>query len=499
MMDEGFDINAEYEKLHGPVSRKMLFDEEEYDSLRTQILAEPKSSLLKYYAGDVFFHKKIHYTNKTVMLRHLRDGIRQKPLPFDNITLTPYRVLMLERTIHSEKNAGHHLYYIKKEENGQVVSYAAGYLSAWGNGEFIVLENSFFAEELNKTGSTEHDFWKFMKYERKDGFCYEKSNRKYESASNAASWYLGEKSSVEMWVDDDGKSLVDDPAYKKIFIHSSEANPSEQLEFAFGAPMSKKKEVEPSTTQAKAKPSQHIFNLLLGECKASGYFLPEDGVFYVCAGSIVDEGLEITPKRQRFFDKSCEKTASGWKVIKEAKCINATAAARYVTGMDVDYTLWRDNNGKYLKDYYPNYFFIGGTQDSVVKKPSQSSKGNDTSDKPKIRWGAHAFYLRTPIGESDVYDAKGYYDPTSGQFTIKEGSLLSLTTKAAKFDQSAVGRLRVNVINENCTRERIGYRLKADEIFKDPIFAASVVMGKTVNGWNMWQDSKGCFLSAYAL
>ena len=167
----------------------------------------------------------------------------------EEITRSKNRVLILERTIYSEYNAGHHLYYIKKEENGQVVSYAAGYLSALGNGEFIVLENSFFSEELNKTGSTEHDFWKFMKYERKDGFCYEKSNRKYESASNAASWYLGEKSSVEMWVDDDGRSLVDDPAYKKILIHSSEANPNEQLEFAFGAPRKNKKEEVPTISQ----------------------------------------------------------------------------------------------------------------------------------------------------------------------------------------------------------------------------------------------------------
>ena len=488
MMDEDFDINAEYEKLHGSVSRKMLFDEEEYELLRKQIVDAPKNSFNKFYSPDKSLSRG----------QFLRKKYGLAPLPFDNITLIPYRVLMLEKTISSEKNAGHHLYYIKKEEQGQLISYAAGYLSEWGNGVFIVLENSFFVEKLNKTSSTENGYWKFIKYERKDGFCYEKSNREYESASNAASWYLGEKSSVDMWIDDNGRYLEDDPAYKKIYIHISEANSSEQLEFAFDAPRNKKI-VEVSSSQPKVKPSQHIFHLLLGDCNASGYFLPEDGIFYVCAGSIVDEGLEITPKRQRFLDKSCEKTASGWKVIKDAKCISATAAAQYVTGRDVDYTLWRDNNGKYLKDYYPNYFFIGGTPDSVVKKTSQRSKDNDASEKPKIRWGAHAFYLRTSIGESDVYDAKGYYDPTSGQFTVKEGSLLSLTTKAVKFDQSAVGRLRVNVINENCTRERTGYRLKTDVIFEGPVCAASVVMGKTVNGWNMWKDSKGYFLSVYVL
>lgn len=487
MMYEELDIEAEYEKLHGPVSRKMLFDEGEYESLRKQILVEPRASLSKYYMGSVFSEENVQSLRKRMMFRSL---------PFKDITIVPARVWALQERIRIAKLHGHHLYYIKKEKDGQIVSYAAGYHNGL-IGDFYVLDHSFFLEELRKTWSTETDFWKFLRYERKDGFCFEKTTKKYESASKAAKCYLGDGASIKDWVDDNGASLAKDKTYREYVPEPpQEPQKQRQLDLPLAGRKDEKTEKRQEQTEGKGNThqSRHLFRILLGACNAYGYFDKEDGIFYVCAGSMVDEGLSVSPKRQRFLDKACQKFDYGWKVIKDAKCINASAAARYVTGKEVDYTLWRDDNGKYLKDYYPNYFFIGGESE---QKTTQTGNGKTASKQPTIRWGAHAFYLRTEIGESDVYDAKGYYDPNSGQFTLKEGSLLSLTTKAAKFDQSAVGRLRANIINENCTRERNGYRLLADETCKDPIYAASVVMGKTINGWNMWKDSKGFFLSVY--
>ncbi len=477
-MDEGFDINAEYEKLHGPVARKMLFDdEEEYELLQKRIIAEPQSA--KYQSLQQSLSRG----------QYLRRKYNVQPLPFEGVNLISYREWRLLPKIEEATNAGRHLYYLKKEVDNCLIVYAVGYYDKKQDGSFVVLECSFSIEDNNNTNHLRN-----YNFYREKGFAYEKHRHRYESATVAAKCYLGKSASLDDWKDENGISLADDKSYKEPAIETPSNTGVVQRKIEFSAVKNNEDGIVSEIINTKEKKSRHIFHLIFGVCDASGYFNQEDGVFYVCVGSIVSDGNFVSPKRQRFLDKACVKLETGWRVIKEAKCINASAAARYVTGEEVDYTLWRDDNGKYLKDYYPNYFFIGGESE---QRKTQSEKETTTFKQPPIRWGAHAFFLRTEIGKTDAYDAKGYYDPSSGQFTLKDGSLLSLTTKAVKFDQSPVGRFRANIINENCTRERNGYRLLADVVCKDPIYAASVVIGKTINGWNMWKDSKGFYLSVY--
>ena len=499
-MDAELDIELEYAKLHEPGLPHLILDSEERDFLRKEILEAPGS--VKYPSGQ--------------FLNHLRKRLNIQPLPFEGIKLTSYKEWRLSSAIDKAKNAGRRIYYLRKEQNGELIAFAAGYYDKKQDGGFVVLGNSFFPVYNYISDKAEDkpvfDYWpRNYFYREKEGFCIEKcAQHRYSSASCAARIYLGEGATLAQWKDDSGISLSTDKNYSEpVEVHTIKPISMQQVLFSDEMPPQKAKkrfildevisESEDNTTPTPQNKTHHFF--LISDnphYQASGYYSQKDDLFYVCEGSIVSEIGDVSPDRERFNKKACEKLKYGWKVIKDAKCKNASVAAYYVTGnLNADYSIWRDLNGKYLKDYFPKKFFRGNSaQPAETHMGSQSDKGEKAG--PRIRWGAHAFYLRTEIGESDVYDAKGYYDPKSGQFTLKEGSLLSLTIKSEKFDQSAAGHLRANIINKNCTRERNGYRLLADETCKDPIFAASIVIGKTINGWNMWKDNKGFFLSVYS-
>lgn len=503
MMDKELDINAEYEKLHGPVSQKMLFDEEAYNVLRKEIIDGTCDSHSHYFADE----KSL---NRGQFLRKKYYGI---PLPFEGVKLIPYHELKLDKAIEDAKKAGRHLYYLRKVEKEKLVVHAAGYFDNrhYGNDYiFIVLEWSFTIRPPQKTGSA--DLIRGCSMKQGNLYC-EKTRWSYLSPSIAAERYLGDEAAKLKWVDDDGMSLAYDKKNSKSNIEQTEPKSIDsqtELHFVKKKEESPKKSFildevirekeEPIAEKTPKKNTHHLFFLSNAPYyQATGYYAQEEGFFYICEGSIVSEEGEISTRRQRFLDKACQKLGYGWKVIKNAKCENATGAAYYVTGqINADYTLWSDLNGNCLKDYYPNVFSRSGDlckQYEVHALPVT----RDTLDtlKSKIRWGAHAFYLRNAIGGNDVYDAMGYYDPKAGQFTLKKGSLLSITVKSTMFAKSTIGQIRKSIVVDKCVRENNGYRLVVDEICKDPIHAASIVLGKTSNGWELWKDVKGESIKTY--
>lgn len=501
-MDKELDIDAEYEKLHGPVSRKMLFDEEEYIVLRKEIVDGAGVAHSHYFADE-------KSSNRGQFLRKKFHGI---PLPFEGVKLIPYHELMLAKAIEDAKKAGRHLYYLRKVEKEKLIVHAAGYFDNryYVNGYiFKVLEWSFTFRPPQNTGSA--DLLRGCSMRHGNIYC-EKNRWSYLSPSIAAERYLGDEAASLKWVDDDGKSLAYDNNNSNSFIEqvvpSCSGNQTE-LHFVEKEEEGPKKNFildevihekeEPIVAKPKKNTHPLFFLSNAPYYQATGYYAQEEGFFYICEGSIVSEEGVISTRRLRFLDKACQKLGYGWKVIKNAKCENATGAAYYVTGqLDADYTLWRDLNGKFLKDYYPNVFSLsGGSSKQYEVRAVPVSRDTLDALKSKIRWGAHVFYLRNDIGESDLYDSKGYYDPQTGKFILKEGSLLSITTKTIKFAQSNVGLLRKNIISENCIREKNGYRLISDEECKNPIYAASIVMGKTTNGWEVWKDKKGMCISDY--
>lgn len=502
-MDKEFDIDAEYEKLHGPVSRKMLFDEEEYIVLRKEIVDGAGVAHSHYFADEKTL-------NRGQFLRKKFHGI---PLPFEGVKLIPYHELMLAKAIEDAKKAGRHLYFLRKVEKEKLIVHAAGYFDNryYVNGYiFKVLEWSFTFRPPQNTGSA--DLLRGCSMRHGNIYC-EKNRWSYLSPSIAAERYLGDEADSLKWVDDDGLSLAYDKNNSNSFI---EQVVPKSIDSQNELHLVKKEEERPKKSFildevirekeepiAEKKPKKNTHQLFfLSDApyyQASGYYAQEEGFFYICEGSVVSEEGAISSRRQRFLDKACQKLGYGWKVVKNAKCENATGAAYYVTGLlDADYTFWRDLNGKYLKDYFPDVFSLGGESFKQYEvRAFPVTRDNLDTLKSKIRWGAHAFYLRNVIGESDLYDSKGHYNPQTGQFILKGGSLLSATTKTIKFAQSNVGLLRENIISENCIREKYGYRLMSDEECKDPIYAASIVMGRTINGWEVWKDKKGMCISDY--
>ncbi len=502
-MDKDLDINAEYEKLHGPVSRKMLFDEEEYNILRKEIIDGARDSLSHYFADE----KSL---NRGQFLRKKYYGI---PLPFEGVKLIPYHELMLVKAIEDAKKAGRHLYYLRKVENEKLVVHAAGYFDNRyysNNYIFIVLKWSFTVRPPQNTGSG--DLIRGCSMKLGDIFC-EKNRWSYLSPSSAAERYLGDEAESLKWVDDDGLSLAYDNNNSKSYIEQeapkSIDNQTELISVKKEEKIPKKSFIldevirekeEPTAEKKPKKNTHHLFFLSNAPSyQASGYYAQEEGFFYICEGSIVSEKGTISTRRQRFLDKACQKLGYGWKVIKNAKCENATGAAYYVTGqLDADYTLWSDLNGKCLNDYFPNVFTLSmdsSTHNNLSAIPISHDELFES--KSKIRWSVHTFYLKSADGENDVYDAKGYYDPKTGQFTLKNGSLLSITVKSTMFIKSTIGHNREVIVSEKCSREKSGYRLVVDEICKDPIYAASIVLGKTSNGWELWKDRKGESIKVY--
>lgn len=340
-----FDINAEYEKIHIPSERKLLYSKEEYNLLREKIASAPNEELKEYYVG---------WTSNRNSIREKNKMPQDMPLPFSGVKLVPYQEWSLHLYIEQAKKVGHHIYYLKKEDGGRLVSFAAGYYEYKANQGFYVIKGSFFPKSNRHKQYGHIDFYAGF-FEFKGDMCYEKYIHKYKSASIAAKLYLGNDASLELWKDEDGISL----------------------------------------------------------------------------------GLD--KKYINYVDNFEHETKPMTEPITESGTVNPTA-----------------------------------------------------------NWKAHTFYLRSPSDESYLYDAQGHYDIETGQFTIMAGSMLSLIVKSVKFDQSAIGLLRKKIISTNCNREKYGYRLLTDVVCKDPIWAASIVIGKTENGWSLWKDSDGLLLSVFA-
>ena len=503
-MNDVFDINVEYNKLHGAVSKHRLFDDEEYELLREIVLSESK--LVNNAFGKVLN-----------IGQSFRLKTNNHPLPFDGIRLIQYKEWRLNSTIEQSHVSGRRMYYLRKEENGNIIAYAAGYYDKNKDGGFIVLGNSFFPKGNYMSDKSDdnlaYDYWPRDSFylEEKGFFIEKKAYHRYSSASKAAKLYLGGDATFAQWKNKHGISLSLDSNYiepnekepasliesGQIKLHSvvtSSVHPIQEKQFENVICEGKEK------TKNSPKKYNHLFFISdAPHCQASGYYSQEDDYFYICEGSIVSEKGVMLPNRQRFNDKACIKIENGWRVIKDAKCKNASVAAYYVTGrLNDDYTMWRDSNGKYLKDYFPKKFFIGG--DSLVQSKIQTRFSIDDdygNSKPIIKWEIHFFYIKSSFEDNNVYDATGFLDPQTFQFTIKEGSLISKINTTTMFKQSAIGFIREEIIKNNCLSEKNGFRLISDEICKNPIYAASIVMGKTINGWEMWKDNKGKSISYY--
>lgn len=491
-MAEEFDINEEYEKIFGVEARESLFsaDDEEYNALRQEILDAKRE-----------FNPK-------------------KSLPFEGIQLLAYDDFKRHEVVRLAEKQGYRIFYIRNTRNSKLVTYGAGYFNP-RDSKFYVLEDCFFEESsyFNNLCNKLYGIKKlsFIDSFRKDsGTMTEKRLHVYESASLAASYYRGERTSFREWRDDRGKTLdAYYPKYKASNIDELEEKTFP--DYVPPAPPPVAPEPKPSnirrnniTEEVHKQPhrfinnitempevpkpscSHHVFSIKIpAKCNVNGYHDEEANRFVILKGSTFDKAVDAefdeTPlgaSRRRFIEAACVLRDWYYEVTKDTKCKSASAAASYVLGRQSTYTMWKDSNGKYLKDFYPTRYVLGESKQNIIDIFKVAEKATPT---------VHLFFIKKDNEEGRFCDASGTYDPASQKFVLKAGSILSLGA-APTYNYSAQGIHRRNFLNKFCSKAPNGYRLRADYLFDSPSAAASYVIGRAANGWQEWRTESGTTL-----
>lgn len=259
---------------------------------------------------------------------------------------------------------------------------------------------------------------------------------------------------------------------------------------------------EPQISQDSIVASErHLFYIEeKGVCYASGYYDEENTFFYICKDSLVSYETDLLylandkeKARNTFLNKICEEERGYYKVLKDAKCRNASAAACYVLGRQADYTYWRDNQGKTLLDIYPNDSFPHTLKVIEPDKDNNSPRG-----KVKVsRFGRlpRYYYLARNMGKRSC-NAKGMYDKANDKFIILEGSILA-DEVISSYRYTASDIKRNKFIQLNCYQTKEECKMKRDAICSSPNEAASFVLGENANGLEEWKSKEGISLSYY--
>ena len=471
-MDDGQIDKSEVEKLFGSPRRVDLFDEGDdyYNVIRPYILSQPAESF------------------------------KENELPFTGVKLTPYVDYVKYQVIEDAKKQRQHIFYIKNSEKGNSdFCDAAGFYDKKKQ-VFIILRYSYIVSSNNFS----FDDLALQMGRRKAMMTRSKaeSNNRYltedihcVNPTVSASYVLGRKASIREWVDDKGRSIlsyypdlaqmqanIEKPA---IVEEDKKRSISEDKKVSINSIVTGLQDFQVQK-EADIIKNRHIFYIIeKGVCYASGYYEPETNYFYILKDSIVafyvDKEYSQTNSgnaRVRFIDKACSLEKNYYRVIKDAKCRSASAAACYALGRSATYVEWIDKNGKGLKDYYPLRFFQ--TKEDVNK----SSKAFETSPKQ------HLFYIKKNLGLQRNCDSKGYYDPITKKFLLMEGSILSFdVTSSYRYTASEITRRLF--IKKNCKIQNNGYLLKKDVILDSPSMASSYVIGHNCNGWIEWIDKNG--------
>lgn len=268
-------------------------------------------------------------------------------------------------------------------------------------------------------------------------------------------------------------------------------------------------------------PNKHLFYIKEdGVCDAKGYYNEELKYFYVCKDSLVSYDTDLIymindaeKARENFLNKICEEVKGYYRVIRDAKCRSASAAACYVLGYISDHTYWKDSEGRLLSDVYPDVFSIPIQKNEVKQKRDQSSKKKQKTPKkeeqaskceepknnkmtpPKGRPPRYYYIVREDQGNRSC-NAKGTYDKVNDKFIILSGSELAQdVTSSYRFTASDI--LRKKFIQLNCGNSKRVFKLKRDAICNSPDEAASFVLGEKANGWVEWKSKDGISLESY--
>ena len=266
---------------------------------------------------------------------------------------------------------------------------------------------------------------------------------------------------------------------------------------------------------------KHLFYIKEdGVCDANGYYNEELKYFFICKDSLVSYDTDLIymindteHARENFLNKICEEAEGYYRVVRDAKCRSASAAACYVLGYLSDETTWRDSEGRSLTEVYPDVFVSLAHKKEDKPKRMQSSKKKQESPKkaeisPKLVEQKNK-KKAAPIGRPPQYyyiiregqgnrscNAKGTYDKVNDKFVILSGSELAQeVTSSYRFTASDIQRNKF--IQLNCGHSKMVFKLKRDAICNSPDEAASFVLGEKANGLLEWKSKDGVPLERY--
>lgn len=193
--------------------------------------------------------------------------------------------------------------------------------------------------------------------------------------------------------------------------------------------------------------------------------------------------------RDNFIKKACEEYNGYYRVLRDAKCRSASAAACYVLGREVSFDKWVDFEGKCLNELYPDIY---------ESYHIDTINTTEVKEKPK-RQRMPKFFLivRDNMGKRSCF-AKGTYNKNDKSFTILKDSELTFDV-TSKYLFTASDIKRRMIIKKQCLQSKNGFRLMQDLVCKDPIEAACFVLGDVVNGWDEWKSKNGLPLSEYMI
>lgn len=447
---EDININEEYEKFFPPTERKILFDDSgDYKSLREYIIAQPYNSL----------HK-----------RHL---------PFTGVELIDYVDFRREDAIDKATKEHKHLFFIRQSEKGrEEYCNAVGYYETRAK-SFVLMPYSYIVAKAYRRVP--------LNSPRDGSIIIDGINRyithpmPFNSPEEAASFVLGHKAGIDEWVDRRGKGLLS-------YYHNLRDNPK---------PVNPDI-VEPQQTKVEVGDGEtHIFNIFVkGICKASGYFDPRKGFFYISRNSLLALNTQhefdlsvLGIARKKMIAERCTRIDGFYLVNKDTKCRSASAAASYVLGKDSSYVEWEDTDGKGLFDFFPERFY------------SKKESALPMSLLPEVKYipegeSVHIFIIQK-FGETNrECNACGYFDESTKTFILKEGSKwASEVTKAYQFTASEFKRR--NLIKKNCKVVAGTIIQSRDILCESPSAAASFVLGRAANGWEEWKDKEGNSLKSF--
>lgn len=491
MMD-GIDINAEYERIFGVEHRASLFDgDEQYAQLRQEIMEAP--------------------------IPEFKKGI----LPFERIKILPYDEYLRSEVVKDFESRNIRTFFIKKYQRKKLICYGAGYFNI-KTSKFVVFRLSFGSFNEYHKFLLESSYPVTRAFHEgyiaiEDGTISIEKHLSFDTASLAASFILGERTTFEEWRDHKGKSLnsyytrfrnlepdsaeynsvpvfikTDNPIGPQIIINDERSKTVGLLKIInmLQSPMVtliesiKTLSCSYAPNNISLPSGKRVFMIHKhGRCSAYGYFEEKTQFFYICKGSRIAltenasyVGTSSSKARKRFLNKACTRYADYYLVNKDAKCKSASAAACYVLGEKSDYTIWKDAIGKYLKDVYPNYFFSAGIQNGLTTQ--------DLFIEDII------FHLERNGTKHRTCNAEATYNNETGQITIKKRSLISLEVSSS-FRYSVAGIKRLNLISKSCKKQADGYILINDVIIENPDVAASIVTGMTIKGLDSWLTPEG--------